>query len=193
MTASTIQAAPPRREAGPARVTFVPAAHFRAGWPWILADKDSRECTPSPTHAPDPDGLVPSLDALRRLTVAETADLAQALRSLLVEKVCARGGHMGSNLGVVELTLALHRVFKSPRDALVFDIGHQAYIHKMLTGRAAAFDRLRQAGGLSGYPARGNPNMMWWRTPMPPPPSRMHKDLPGPTSSQVRRIAGWWR
>ncbi|WP_371657175.1 MULTISPECIES: 1-deoxy-D-xylulose-5-phosphate synthase [unclassified Streptomyces] len=98
---------------------------------------------------------MPSLDALRRLTVAETADLAQALRSLLVEKVCARGGHMGSNLGVVELTLALHRVFKSPRDALVFDIGHQAYIHKMLTGRAAAFDRLRQAGGLSGYPARG--------------------------------------
>ena len=66
----------------------------------------------------------------------------------------APGGHLGPNLGVVELTLALHRVFDSPRDRIVFDTGHQAYVHKMLTGRAAGFDTLRQEGGLSGYPSQ---------------------------------------
>jgi 1-deoxy-D-xylulose-5-phosphate synthase len=69
--------------------------------------------------------------------------------------VSRTGGHLGPNLGVVELTLALHRVFESPRDSLLFDTGHQAYVHKMLTGRQAGFDRLRQRGGLSGYPSRG--------------------------------------
>ncbi|MEU5398053.1 1-deoxy-D-xylulose-5-phosphate synthase [Streptomyces sp. NPDC005963] len=80
--------------------------------------------------------------------------LAEEIRSFLVEKVCASGGHLGPNLGMVELTLALHRVFDSPRDTIVFDIGHQSYVHKLLTGRRKAFDSLRRAGGLTGYPSR---------------------------------------
>jgi 1-deoxy-D-xylulose-5-phosphate synthase len=80
--------------------------------------------------------------------------LSGQIRAFLVEKVARTGGHLGPNLGVVELTLALHRAFDSPRDAIVWDTGHQAYVHKILTGRASAFDSLRQAGGLSGYPSR---------------------------------------
>ncbi|MFI7344040.1 1-deoxy-D-xylulose-5-phosphate synthase [Streptomyces sp. NPDC050085] len=92
--------------------------------------------------------------AVRAVPAGELPVLAGRIREFLVEKVCASGGHLGPNLGVVELTLALHRVFDSPRDALVFDTGHQAYVHKLLTGRGAEFDTLRQAGGLSGYPSR---------------------------------------
>ncbi|QHC22971.1 1-deoxy-D-xylulose-5-phosphate synthase [Streptomyces sp. GS7] len=92
--------------------------------------------------------------ALRSLPDGELAVLAAEIRRFLVEKVCATGGHLGPNLGAVELTLALHRVFDSPDDALVFDIGHQAYVHKLLTGRRNRFDSLRQQGGLSGYPSR---------------------------------------
>ncbi|PNE40165.1 1-deoxy-D-xylulose-5-phosphate synthase [Streptomyces noursei] len=91
---------------------------------------------------------------LRTLPADQLPLLAHEIRQFLVERVCATGGHLGPNLGVVELTLALHRVFDSPRDALVFDTGHQAYVHKMLTGRQEYFDRLRQTGGLSGYPSR---------------------------------------
>ncbi|HET7173357.1 MAG TPA: 1-deoxy-D-xylulose-5-phosphate synthase [Nocardioidaceae bacterium] len=82
------------------------------------------------------------------------AALAAEIREFLVAKVSRTGGHLGPNLGVVELTLAIHRVFRSPYDRVVFDTGHQAYVHKILTGRAAGFDRLRQEGGLSGYPSR---------------------------------------
>ncbi|MFJ4913961.1 1-deoxy-D-xylulose-5-phosphate synthase [Streptomyces sp. NPDC088726] len=92
--------------------------------------------------------------ALRALPAEQLPVLAAEIRDFLVEKVCASGGHLGPNLGMVELTLVLHRVFESPRDALVFDIGHQAYVHKMLTGRREAFDSLRRAGGLTGYPSR---------------------------------------
>src|SRR3954471_23609487 len=91
---------------------------------------------------------------LRELSDAELDELAAEIRDFLVRKVSRTGGHLGPNLGVVELTLALHRVFDSPTDPIVFDTGHQAYVHKMLTGRAAGFDRLRQEGGLSGYPSR---------------------------------------
>ena len=91
---------------------------------------------------------------LARLTPAELRELATEIRVFLVEKVSRTGGHLGPNLGVVELTIALHRVFASPTDAIVFDTGHQAYVHKMLTGRLAGFDQLRQADGLSGYPSR---------------------------------------
>ncbi|MFE0063220.1 1-deoxy-D-xylulose-5-phosphate synthase [Streptomyces sp. NPDC059003] len=91
---------------------------------------------------------------LRGLRPCQLADLAGEIRRFLVERVCTAGGHLGPNLGMVELTLALHRIFDSPRDALVFDTGHQAYVHKILTGRAGAFATLRQAGGLSGYPSR---------------------------------------
>ena len=80
--------------------------------------------------------------------------LAEEIRTFLVQKVSRTGGHLGPNLGVVELSIALHRVFDSPDDAIIWDTGHQAYVHKILTGRAAGFDELRQAGGLSGYPSR---------------------------------------
>ncbi len=91
---------------------------------------------------------------LRTLTDPELDELATEIRDFLVRKVSRTGGHLGPNLGVVELTLALHRTFDSPRDRIVFDTGHQAYVHKILTGRAAGFDRLRQQDGLSGYPSR---------------------------------------
>ncbi|WP_018684662.1 1-deoxy-D-xylulose-5-phosphate synthase [Actinokineospora enzanensis] len=91
---------------------------------------------------------------LRRMTPEELDRLAVEVRSFLVDKVTRTGGHLGPNLGVVELTMALHRVFDSPRDSLVFDVGHQAYVHKILTGRRDGFDELRQQGGISGYPCR---------------------------------------
>src|ERR1700712_2035093 len=91
---------------------------------------------------------------LQQLGDAELEELAVEIRDFLVRKVSRTGGHLGPNLGVVELTLALHRVFESPTDRILFDTGHQAYVHKLLTGRAAGFDRLRQEGGLSGYPSR---------------------------------------
>jgi 1-deoxy-D-xylulose-5-phosphate synthase len=98
---------------------------------------------------------------LRGLSPDELRDLAEAIREFLVDKVSAAGGHLGPNLGVVELTIALHRVFDSPRDALIFDTGHQAYPHKIVTGRHLGFDRLRAAGGLSGYPSRGESEHDW--------------------------------
>src|SRR3954465_13831371 len=91
---------------------------------------------------------------LRGLTDAELDELAAEARDFLVRKVSLTGGPLGPNPGVVELTLALHRVFESPRDRIVFDTGHQAYVHKIVTGRAAGFAQLRQEGGLSGYPSR---------------------------------------
>src|SRR3954449_7098082 len=91
---------------------------------------------------------------LRALTDDELDELAAEIRDFLVRKVSLTGGHLGPNLGVVELTLALHRTFDSPKDRIVFDTGHQAYVHKIVTGRAAGFDGLRQEGGLSGYPSR---------------------------------------
>ena len=80
--------------------------------------------------------------------------LAEEIRTFLVQQVSATGGHLGPNLGVVEITLALHRVFDSPHDVILWDTGHQAYVHKIVTGRWREFDRLRKEGGLSGYPAR---------------------------------------
>jgi len=91
---------------------------------------------------------------LTRLSEDELVGLAAEIREFLIDKVSAAGGHLGPNLGVVELTLALHRVFESPKDALLFDVGHQSYVHKILTGRRDGFDLLRQRGGVSGYPAR---------------------------------------
>ncbi|GAA2800609.1 1-deoxy-D-xylulose-5-phosphate synthase [Saccharopolyspora taberi] len=91
---------------------------------------------------------------IKRLEHGELARLAAEIRSFLIEKVSRTGGHLGPNLGAVELTLAVHRVFDSPRDAVVFDTGHQAYVHKMITGRQEGFDRLRKRDGISGYPSR---------------------------------------
>ena len=91
---------------------------------------------------------------VRSLPGGHLPALAEEIRRFLVERVCATGGHLGPNLGVVELTLALHRVFDSPRDSIIFDTGHQAYVHKLLTGRRAGFEQLRRSGGPSGYPSR---------------------------------------
>ena len=91
---------------------------------------------------------------LRSLHAAALTALAAEIRQFLVESVCRTGGHLGSNLGVVELTIALHRVFGSPKDPILWDTGHQAYVHKVLTGRISQFPALRQQGGLSGYPSR---------------------------------------
>lgn len=91
---------------------------------------------------------------LRRLSYLEIDDLAGEIRDFIVQAVATNSGHLGSNLGAVELTLALHRVFDSPNDAILWDTGHQAYVHKIVTGRSQGFSQLRQANGLSGYPSR---------------------------------------
>jgi len=91
---------------------------------------------------------------LRPLTLPQLEALAAEIREFVVSAVSETGGHLGSNLGAVELTLALHRVFDSPRDAILWDTGHQAYIHKIVTGRSTGFSKLRQADGISGYPSR---------------------------------------
>ncbi|GAA3259872.1 1-deoxy-D-xylulose-5-phosphate synthase [Nonomuraea helvata] len=91
---------------------------------------------------------------VKRLAVEELPQLAGEIRDLLVDSCARFGGHLGPNLGVVELTIAVHRVFDSPNDPVVWDTGHQAYVHKLLTGRAAGFEALKQEGGLSGYPSQ---------------------------------------
>jgi 1-deoxy-D-xylulose-5-phosphate synthase len=91
---------------------------------------------------------------LKGLTQEQLSLLAAEIRDVLVESVTRTSGHLGPNLGVVELTIALHRVFDSPKDKLIFDTGHQSYVHKLLTGRRGEFHTLRQTGGLSGYPSR---------------------------------------
>ncbi|MEB3983206.1 1-deoxy-D-xylulose-5-phosphate synthase [Mycobacterium sp. 663a-19] len=98
---------------------------------------------------------------LQHLSQQQLRDLAVEIREFLIHKVAATGGHLGPNLGVVELTLALHRVFDSPHDPIIFDTGHQAYVHKMLTGRCHDFESLRKKGGLSGYPSRAESEHDW--------------------------------
>src|SRR3712207_7601260 len=92
--------------------------------------------------------------SVRALRAEDLPVLAAEIRDTLVTSVAKTGGHLGPNLGCVELTIALHRVFESPREPIIFDTGHQSYVHKMLTGRVEGFERLRQRGGLSGYPSR---------------------------------------
>ena len=97
---------------------------------------------------------IKSPEDIKGLSQDELVSLAQEIRTFLIEKVSKSGGHLGPNLGVVELTLSLHRVFDSPRDVILFDTGHQSYVHKIVTGRAGDFDLLRQRGGIAGYPNR---------------------------------------
>src|ERR1700731_3005442 len=97
--------------------------------------------------------ITPPAD-LRALDQPRLSQLADEVRAFLVEQTSKTGGHLSPNLGVVELTFALHRVFDSPKDAIVWDTGHQAYVHKMITGRTSQFSTLRQRDGLSGYPSR---------------------------------------
>ena len=98
---------------------------------------------------------------LRRLDQEQLTVLVAEIREFIVDAVTEHGGHLGSNLGVIEMTLALHRVFDSPNDAILWDTGHQAYVHKLVTGRRADFDRLREEGGLSGYPSRAESEHDW--------------------------------
>jgi 1-deoxy-D-xylulose-5-phosphate synthase len=98
---------------------------------------------------------------IKELSHEQLDTLAEEIRSFIVESVITTGGHLGSNLGAVELTLALHRVFDSPRDVLLWDTGHQAYVHKLLTGRRFGFKSLKQAGGMSGYPNRAESEHDW--------------------------------
>jgi 1-deoxy-D-xylulose-5-phosphate synthase len=91
---------------------------------------------------------------LQRLSYQQLDQLAEEIRKLLIEKVSRTGGHLGPNLGVVELTIAIHRIFESPHDPILFDTGHQSYVHKILTGRKDNFEKLRQRGGIAGYPSR---------------------------------------
>ena len=95
-----------------------------------------------------------SPEDLKKIAPEQLAELATQIREFLIRSVAKTGGHLGPNLGVVELTIALHRVFDSPRDVLLFDTGHQSYVHKLLTGRIEGFEKLRQRGGTAGYPNR---------------------------------------
>ncbi len=110
--------------------------------------------------------ILPSIETpadLQKLSYDELDELSEEIRQFIIEAVTTNptGGHLGSNLGVVELTLALHRVFDSPQDILLWDTGHQAYVHKLLTGRRYGFKNLRQRGGLSGYPNRSESQHDW--------------------------------
>ena len=108
--------------------------------------------------------ILPSIETpadLQPLSYSELNKLSQEIRDFIISNVTKTGGHLGSNLGVVELTLALHRVFESPKDILLWDTGHQAYVHKLITGRRYGFAKLRQRGGLSGYPSRAESQHDW--------------------------------
>ena len=96
----------------------------------------------------------------RSFNQTQLQQLVDELRAEIIEVVAEREGHLGASLGVVELTVALHAIFDTPNDHLIWDVGHQAYGHKMLTGRWAAFDSLRQWEGLSGFPSRGESPLM---------------------------------
>ena len=91
-------------------------------------------------------------EALKDMSVKQLELLSYSIRDFLIENVSATGGHLASNLGIVEITLALHKVFNTPEDKIIWDVGHQAYVHKILTGRAGRFDTLRRLDGLSGFP-----------------------------------------
>ena len=89
---------------------------------------------------------------IKKLNIEQVKELGDEIRAFLIEKVSKTGGHLASNLGVVELTLALHRVFNTPQDKIIWDVGHQSYVHKMLTGRKDKFETIRKLEGLSGFP-----------------------------------------
>ena len=108
--------------------------------------------------------ILPSIETpadIKALSQDQLSELAEEIRTFIVETVTTTGGHLGSNLGAVELTLAVHRVFDSPRDVILWDTGHQAYVHKLLTGRRYGFKTLKQAGGMSGYPNRAESEHDW--------------------------------
>jgi len=99
-------------------------------------------------------GSIQSPADIKRMSIAELAELAEEIRELLISSLSKTGGHLGPNLGVVELTLAMHYVFDTPVDRFLFDVSHQTYVHKLLTGRADRFHTIRQPGGLNGFMLR---------------------------------------
>ena len=113
---------------------------------------------------------------LKQLNEQQVKQLCAEIRQFLLENISKTGGHLASNLGVVELTVALHRVLDTPQDKIVFDVGHQCYTHKILTGRRGQFDKLRQLDGISGFP---NPN------------ESEHDALPGTESRRFRLRSAW--
>ena len=101
---------------------------------------------------------------LKELDNKQLVRLSEDIRRFLIENLSRTGGHIGPNLGVVELTIALHKVFNSPDDKFIWDVGHQSYVHKILTGRASQFDTLRQFKGLCGFPKRNESDHDVWET-----------------------------
>ena len=117
---------------------------------------------------------------LKKLNNKELNELCREIRRFLIDSVSKTGGHLASNLGVVELTVALHRVFNLPDDKIIWDVGHQSYVHKILTGRADRFDTLRKENGLSGFPRSSEVNLIpfWADTPALQLPQRMASRKP---------------
>ena len=101
---------------------------------------------------------------LKKMSIDELESLSEDIRRFLIEQLSTSGGHIGPNLGVVELTVALHKVFDSPKDKFLWDVGHQAYVHKILTGRACDFGTLRKYKGLCGFPKRNESEHDAWET-----------------------------
>ena len=97
---------------------------------------------------------IKGVNDIKNIDASEYKELAQEIRDFLIEKISRTGGHLGSNLGAVELTMALHLFLNLPEDKLIWDVGHQSYTHKLLTGRQDGFDTLRKFGGMSGFPKR---------------------------------------
>ena len=130
----------------------------------MIADPPSDERSAPRTDRYRGGVLLDTIDSpadVKALDFEQLSQLADEIREFIVRSVAVTGGHLGSNLGVVELTLALHRVFDSPRDVILWDTGHQAYVHKLVTGRRDGFAHLRQRGGLSGYPSRRESEHDW--------------------------------
>ena len=128
---------------------------------------------------------------LKQLTYPEMTALCGEIREFLIQTVSQTGGHLSSNLGVVELTVALHKVFDTPLDRLVWDVGHQCYPHKLLTGRMEQFHTLRQENGLGGFPrprANTTPSSRDIAAPLSPPPTAWPRRKPW-----RERTAMWWR
>ena len=101
---------------------------------------------------------------LKKMSIEELEELSEEIRNFLITSLSASGGHIGPNLGVVELTIALHKEFDSPKDKFLWDVGHQSYVHKLLTGRGKEFETLRQYKGLCGFPKRSESEHDVWET-----------------------------
>ena len=123
---------------------------------------------------------------IKKLNKEELPILADEIREFLIKKISVSGGHLASNLGVVELTMALHLVLDFPKDKLIFDVGHQSYTHKLLTGRKEGFNELRKYGGMSGFPKRGESDCDSFQT-----GHSSNSRLQGNFSHWRRSVDGW--